>query len=174
MVRPENNPVSPSLENTSPASEENGLISTLQRVQADYDNYRKRAQGEMNQHYLRGKATVWKDILSLLDTLDAAISNEKNGTRRALESVRAHLLNIMHQHGIKPMHTLGKPFDPFTSECLMQGNDPAQEEDVVLQEIQRGYFFHEDVLRPARVKVNKPVHPTSNNSHSTTGGNPHE
>ncbi len=141
-------------EKSPPASSEE-LFSTLKRVQADFENYQKRAQQEMNVHYLRGKASALKEMLSIMDTLDSAIAKEKNGAQRALESVRTHVLHILKQDGVRPIETMGKIFDPFTSECLMQGNDPTQPEDVVLLELQRGYYFHEDVLRSAKVKVNK-------------------
>lgn len=131
------------------------LTDTLQRVQADFENYRKRSQNEVNTNYLRGKATAFKEMLRILDTLDSAIVKEKNETRNALENIRTHTLHILSQNGVKPIQTLGKIFDPFTSECLLQGHDPRQGEDVVLEELQRGYFFHDDVLRPAKVKVNK-------------------
>gem|GEM_PF-4465682 len=156
------------------------LMETLQRVQADFENYRKRAQNETTINYTRGKAAAFKDVLGILDTLDSAISNEKNGTRNALENIRTHMLHILSQNGVKPIHTLGKIFDPFTSECLLQGNDSQQEEDVVLEELQRGYFFHEDVLRPAKVKVNKRIENEKTNEKNDnqltnhSGGTNHE
>lgn len=144
------------------------LTETLQRVQADFENYRKRSQNEMNVHYLRGKATAFKEMLSFLDTLDSAISKEKDATKKALENVRTHLLHVLAQNGIKPIQAIGKIFDPFTSECLMQGNDANQKEDMVLEELQRGYYFHDDVLRPAKVKVNKLL---LSNENTQQGGN---
>lgn len=131
------------------------LTQTLQRVQADFENYRKRTQNELNQHYARGKASAFKEMLSFADTLDAAVSQVKDAHRGDLEKLRTQLLHVLAQNGIKPLSTKGKVFDPFTSECVMQGNDSSKEEDIVLEEFQTGYTFHEDVLRPAKVKVNK-------------------
>lgn len=164
------------------------LTETLQRVQADFENYRKRSQLEMNVNYLRGKATAFKDMLSFMDTLDSAITKEKDQTKKTLENVRTHLLHVLAQNGVKPISTVGKIFDPFTSECLMQGNDAQRDEDIVLEEMLRGYYFHDDVLRPAKVKVNKPtIHSSVNNvsvknnntnhpyqSTTNNGGNKHE
>ncbi len=148
-------------------SKEEELTYTLQRVQADFENYHKRAQQEMNQNYMRGKAAAFKEMLPILDTLDSAIAKEKNESKKALESLRTHMLHVLKQNGVKQIETHGKQFDPFTSECLLQGNDPTQEEDSVLEEIQKGYMFHEDVLRHAKVKVNKLVDDNQNNQ----GGN---
>lgn len=172
----------PPTEGASPAEEKvRELTETVQRVQADFENYRKRAQNEQTITYLRGKAAALKDMLSIIDTLDSAISKEKDGTRHALENIRTHMLHILSQSGVKPIHTIGKIFDPFTSECLMQGNDPTKNEDIVLDEMQRGYYFHEDVLRPAKVKVNKRREEENENkmnndnqSNNTTGGINHE
>ncbi len=156
MTNDTSTPNSSPSESPSPSEARvNELTETLQRVQADFENYRKRSQNEMTVHYLRGKATAFKDILSFVDTLDSAIDKEKDATKKALEKIRANLLHVLAQNGIKPIQTIGKIFDPFTSECLMQGNDANQKEDMVLEELQRGYFFHDDVLRPAKVKVNK-------------------
>lgn len=148
------------------------LTQTLQRIQADFENYRKRTQNEFNQHYARGKAAAFKEILSFADTLDAAVSQVKDAHRGDLEKLRTQLLHVLAQNGIKPLSTRGKPFDPFTSECIMQGNDPSKEEDIVLDEFQTGYTFHEDVLRPAKVKVNKLTQ--ENTQTKTRGGDKNE
>ncbi len=178
MIKDAKIPISIPSENVSSSEARvNELTETLQRVQADFENYRKRSQNEMNVNYLRGKATAFKDILSFVDTLDSAITKEKNETRHALENIRTHVMHVLAQNGIKPIQTIGKIFDPFTSECLMQGNDTAQQEDVVLEELQRGYFFHDDVLRPAKVKVNKlPEDEIENDNQKiiNNGGNKHE
>lgn len=147
-------------ENTTPVMDTNAtavreLTETVQRVQADFENYRKRTQNEFNTHYLRGKASAFKEILSFVDTLDSALSQVKDEHKKDIEQLRTQLMQTLAQNGVKPLSTKGKMFDPFTSECVMQGNDPTQKEDIVLDEFQRGYTFHDDVLRPAKVKVNK-------------------
>lgn len=177
---PEKAQSTPSEGASPPADAVRELTETVQRVQADFENYRKRSQNEMTLNYLRGKAAALKDMLSIIDTLDSAIAKEKDGTRHALENIRTHMLHILAQSGVKPIHTIGKIFDPFTSECLMQGNDAKQDEDVVLDEMQRGYFFHDDVLRPAKVKVNKRIENEKTNENNDnqlnnhSGGTNHE
>lgn len=153
------------------------LTRTLQRVQADFDNYRKRMQGENHSHFLRGKAAALKDLLAFADTLDAAIENEKEkeGAKKEFESLKRAFQQILEQNRVKPMQVVGKTFDPFTSECLMQGNDSSKEEDLVLEEIQKGYYFHDDVLRTAKVKVNKKEKKENDAPSSTEkGGNQNE
>lgn len=159
-----NNPVSdPTLE----------LTASLQRVQADFENYRKRTQNELTLHYARGKAAAFKEMLAYADTLDAAIAQVKESHQKDLENLRAQFLKILAQNGVTPIQTIGKTFDPFVSECIMQGNDPAQKEDLVLEEFQRGYWFHDDVLRTSKVKVNKhhTTESTIDDQSTKTGGN---
>lgn len=157
-------------------SEAEGLTRTLQRVQADFDNYRKRMQGESALQYARGKAAALKELLAFADALDAAAQNGKTDSKNGMESLRTQFHQILAQEGVKPMHTLGKTFDPFTCECLQQGNDSTKEEDVVLEEFQKGYYFHSDVLRTAKVKVNKKENNGNekNNEIEKNGGNEHE
>lgn len=180
LKTPENDHLRPPAGDAPPVDAVRELTETVQRVQADFENYRKRSQNEMTLNYLRGKAAALKDMLGIIDTLDSAISKEKDATRHALENIRTHMLHILSQSGVKPIHTIGKVFDPFTSECLMQGNDANQGEDIVLEEMQRGYYFHDDVLRPAKVKVNKRREENENKmnndnqSNNTTGGINHE
>jgi molecular chaperone GrpE len=133
------------------------LTQTLQRVQADFENYRKRTQNEFTQHYLRGKASALKEMLAFVDTLDAAVSHADAAHQTDLGNVRKQFLQILSQNGVKAILPLGKTFDPFTSECVMQESDQTKNEDVVVEEFQKGYFFHDEVLRPAKVKVNKKI-----------------
>ncbi len=144
------------------------LTNTLQRVQADFENYRKRTQNELTQQYAHGKATAFKEMLAYADTLDSAITKVKDAHQKDLENLRAQFLKLLAQNGVKPIETINKPFDPFVSECILQGNDPSKKEDIVLEEFQRGYWFHDDVLRTAKVKVNKYVSMESDHDNQPT------
>ncbi len=155
---------------------EEGLLLTLQRVQADFENYRKRTLHEQTQHYQRGKAAALKEILSFGDTLDAAHSKTTGADKNLLHTLRTQWLHLLSKEGVRPIETVGKIFDPFTSECLLQTHDAHVGDDVVVEELQKGYFFHDDVLRTAKVKINtRPgVAESDTNLKTTTGGNQHE
>ncbi|MFH0970509.1 MAG: nucleotide exchange factor GrpE [Candidatus Diapherotrites archaeon] len=159
-------------ENPLPASapESADLLSTLQRVQADFENYRKRSEGEMLHQYQRGKAAAFKELLSFADALDAAAEKVGDEHKKGFENLRFQFQKILATDGVKPMNVLGKTFDPFTSECIMQEFQPNQKEDIVMDEIQRGYLFHNDVLRTAKVKINK-HNTTENETTSPLTGN---
>ena len=113
------------------------LTSTLQRVQADFENYRKRTQNELTLQFARGKATAFKEMLAYADTLDAAISHVKDEHKKDIENLRSQFVKLLAQNGIRPIETMNKRFDPFVSECIMQGNDHTKNEDVILEEFQR-------------------------------------
>ncbi len=130
------------------------LLQTLQRVQADFENFQKRSTKEKEQSVQFGKALAFKEILEFLDSFDAALVHVNDDHRKGLENLRTQLLKILERNGIQLLVTLGKRFNPELQECLMQGNDPMQAEDIVLEEFQKGYMFNGLVLRTAKVKVN--------------------
>ena len=147
--------------NAEPAGEADKLFSEngemkerLMRLQADFENYQKRAAKENAAQMQLGKARAFGELLEFLDSFDAALVHVKDEHRAGMEGLRTQLGKILSRNGITPIPTLGKPFDPARHECLMQDRDPMQKENVVLEEFQKGYFFNGDVLRPAKVKVN--------------------
>lgn len=155
-------------------NEKMDLIDTLKRTQAEFENYQKRTAKEKEQSIHYGKALAFKEVLEFIDSFDAAIAHVKDDHRKGLENLRAQLMKILERNGIKSIPSLGKKFNPETQECLMQGNDPMQGDEIVLEEFQRGYTFNDHVLRTAKVKVNA-VNEKETNAHAshdaTKGGN---
>ncbi|QQR92859.1 MAG: nucleotide exchange factor GrpE [Candidatus Iainarchaeum archaeon] len=150
--------------------ENTDLIDTLKRTQAEFENFQKRTAKEKEQSTQYGKALAFKEILEFMDSFDAAIAHVKDDHRKGLDNLRTQLLKILERNGIKPIPTIGKKFNPETQECLMQGNDPMQGDEIVLEEFQKGYTFNTLVLRTAKVKVN--AHSaTENNTHASTDAN---
>lgn len=130
----------------------------LQRVQAEFENYIKRAGKESAEHSEVSKARILQEFLPLLDSFDAALSSKgesKENEKEGILLLRKQLWSILERNGIKEMHTSGKKFDPEMHECLMFEKDDNKEDDVVLEEIQKGYLFKDKIIRHAKVKVNK-------------------
>ncbi|MDZ4256777.1 MAG: nucleotide exchange factor GrpE [archaeon] len=153
------------------------LLATLQRVQADFENYRKRMVREMAESQMQGKALAFRDLLSFADALDAAAQHASPDLLKGMESLRQQFLAILNHHGIRPILAKGKKFDPHFHECLQQGNDPQKEEGIVLEEYQKGYLFNDTVLRTAKVNVNTftpDTQTTDPEIHNTTGGKNNE
>lgn len=130
----------------------------LLRVQADFDNFRRRTRQEKEelQKYATKKLLV--DLLPVVDNFDRALASTSSAEGQdellaGVDMVRRQLLNVLEQHGVEPMECVGQPFDPNHHEAVMQ--EPAGDEGagVVVAELQRGYWLTGKVLRPAMVKV---------------------
>lgn len=130
--------------------EQNRHLRTL----ADFDNYRKRVEREARSSADRGKKELLAELLPVLDNLERAlglVSDEK--TRQGLKLIYRQLLEAMQKHGLKPMETLGKPFDPEEHEGIGYVTGTGYRPGHVAEELRRGYRFGEELLRPAAVRV---------------------
>jgi len=133
---------------------------------ADLENYRKHAARQREEVVASTRRTMLGVILGVVDTLDRAVEHARSredagGDSPAPESIaygielaRRNVLETLANMRVRPMETLGRPFDPRQHEAVEavpagDGTVPG----VVVGEIQRGYLFGEDVLRPARVRV---------------------
>jgi molecular chaperone GrpE len=100
-----------------------------------------------------------RELLAPMDNLERALAaGEKSPDKALLEGLKLTyqmLIGVFSKAGLKPMETLGQPFDPNEHEALMMAQDPALENNVVAQVFEKGWKLHERVLRPAKVVVNK-------------------
>ncbi len=139
-------------------TENKELLDTLKRVQADFENFQKRSAKEKESAVQLGKALAFRELLEFLDSFDSAVSHVKDEHRKGMENLRTQLLKILERNGIHSIFSVGKKFNPELHECLMQGNDPMQGDDIILEEFQKGYTINGSVLRTAKVKVNTQTH----------------
>ena len=140
----------------------NELKDTVQRVQAEFENSRKRLEKEKQDFIGYANAGIVKELLPLLDSVDSAEKNleeakeiSKEEAIKGIELIKKQLLAILKSHGLKEMECIGKKLDPMQQEVLMQGKEEEKEEDIILEEFQKGYTLNGKVLRHAKVKVNK-------------------
>jgi len=131
------------------------------RLVAEFDNFRKRTVRERAQHTERAQAELVKQLLESLDDL-ARVSHMSSGEHKAaailegVQLVESKLLRALEAAGLKPIDAVGRPFDPQVHEALVTvATDQADQDDVVSQEIARGYLFKDALLRPALVEVKK-------------------
>jgi len=81
---------------------------------------------------------------------------EKNEDgEKALDEIEKQLMQIMEKHGVKKIDALGKKFDFNLHECMMTAHEKDKQDELVLEEFQKGYLLNGKILRPAKVKVNK-------------------
>lgn len=146
-----------------PSSEQvvSELKDQMLRLQAEFDNYRKRMLKEREE--LRKFAN--EDlILSLLDVVDnferALVSvdqvEDKTIVIEGVKMIEKQLKMILEQYGVKSIKTAGTVFDPGYHEAIAQEVSQDVEENHILEELQRGYQLHDKVIRFAKVKVAKP------------------
>ncbi|HVA17871.1 MAG TPA: nucleotide exchange factor GrpE [Candidatus Dormibacteraeota bacterium] len=152
------------------AAEKSDLKNTLLRLQADFDNYRKRTERERHQERHRGAETIVEHLLPVLDAFDRAISSHRDAAhdehRKGFELIRKQLFDVLAKQGLQRIETAGKRFDPHVHHAIERIETNDQPDGAVLEELQAGYEFHSKVLRPAMVRV--AVNPESENSESKT------
>ena len=135
--------------------ERDEYIAALQRLKAEFDNYRKRVAREEQQLVARAGERVVKQLLPMVDDLGRAVdAAREHGDTQVAEGVRLvhrSLVDLLAREGVVEVETEGR-FDPHTQEALLtQTSD--EPEGTVIQVIQPGYKLGEHVLRPARVVI---------------------
>lgn len=134
----------------------------LLRVTAEFENYKKRMEREMNDFRKFANESLVKDILPIVDNLERALenphtNNEKafHGMREGIEMTLKGLLDTLERVGVVPIESLDKPFDPNFHQAVMQKESEGHSENTVVQELLKGYMMMDRLLRPAMVVVSK-------------------
>jgi molecular chaperone GrpE len=166
-LAPEDEPVTSRDEAGEPSGEEDpaneqeriveqpeDYLALAQRIQADFENYRKRAAREAAAAGERAKSGLVRELLPIVDNLERALASAEDGEQHLAEGVRlvhAELIAVLERNGIQQFDPAGDKFDPSEHEALSVRNDG--EPGVVLEVVERGYRANGTVLRPARVVV---------------------
>lgn len=133
------------------------LLSALQRLQADFENYRKRMLREQTHILENAEAQLTGKLLPVIDNLERALENadkeESRGLYEGVEMVLNQLMEILAREGLEVVDPEGEPFDPEHQEAMMVVETEECPEDTVLEVVQKGYLFNGRLLRPAMVKV---------------------
>jgi len=127
------------------------LTNLLKRVQADFENYKKRVEKEKIEFVKYASADVIRKMLPIIDSFEQAV---KNGADEGTKSLYSQFLDVLFKEGLKKIECAGKLFDPFLHEAMMQAVSD-KEEGTILEELQAGFMFNDAVLRHAKVKVAK-------------------
>ncbi len=131
------------------------------RIQADFENSRKRLDREKQDFVKFANEGIILDLLNVLDDLERSVqlSEEKHQDLAAflkgVEMIVAHLYQMLKNHGVKPIEAKGKAFDPNYHEALMQVEDNSFPDHTVVEEMQKGYLLNDRVIRTSKVKVSK-------------------
>jgi molecular chaperone GrpE len=142
--------------------EKDELFAKLQRVSADYDNLQKRTAKQITESISYEKEKIIKAILPALDNFEHTLQKAHSAGNvdallRGIQIIYDQMFNILKLHNVEQIKALGEIFDPVMHEAVMQKTEPEQEENVVLEEFQKGYKLNGRVIRPSKVIVNKPA-----------------
>jgi molecular chaperone GrpE len=146
------------------------LRDRLLRTQADFDNYRKRMLREREESARYANAALLTDLLAVIDDFERAIRSAEESPNFAvfLEGVsmieRRMLEMLENRWGLRRFSAVGEAFDPVRHEAMMRTESASASDasgPVVVEEFQKGYYLHERVLRPAKVRVQVPADGTS-------------
>jgi molecular chaperone GrpE len=137
--------------------EKNDLYDKLLRKQAEFENFRKRSERDMQDTYRRARADILLDILPALDNFQLAMEHADTADatvlREGFSLIYKQLTDVLGRHGLEAVDAEGKPFDPELHEAVATELNEELDENTVVQEFQRGYKIGDKLLRPARVKV---------------------
>ncbi len=135
------------------------LQGKMIRLQADFDNYKKRTQKEKADTFAFAQETLMTKLLPVIDNLERAEKAGDNGNvdsyREGVEMVFKELMNVLGGEGLKEIEAQGKPFDPNFHHGVAVGDDGEKEDQEILEVFQKGYQFKDKVIRAAMVKVNQ-------------------
>jgi molecular chaperone GrpE len=136
--------------------ERDEYLDSLQRLKAEFDNFRKRTAREQESFAARAGEALVRELLPVLDdlerALDAAEAHEEAQLEDGVRLVHRSLVEALERHGLEPIETDGA-FDPHVHEALLTQPGDGAEPGSVLQVLQKGYRLGDRVLRPARVVV---------------------
>jgi molecular chaperone GrpE len=144
-----------------PANEEERIVdqpedylALAQRIQADFENYRKRVARETAAAGERARSGLVRELLPIVDNLERALASAEEGEQHLAQGVRlvhSELIAVLERNGVQQFSPEGDKFDPAEHEALSVRAEG--EPGVVVEVVERGYRSNGSVLRPARVVV---------------------
>ena len=132
----------------------------LLRLQADFDNYKKRLEKERIEFIKFANEEIIAEILQILDDFERAVEAGKikhdfEVLYKGIEMIYNDFKEFLKQKGLKEIEAEGKLFNPNEHEAMMQEETDKHPEDYIVEEFQKGYTFNGRVIRPSKVKVAK-------------------
>ncbi|MFX0034566.1 MAG: nucleotide exchange factor GrpE [Candidatus Hermodarchaeota archaeon] len=141
--------------------EKEKYLNSLLRVRADFENYKKRSEQENDKYKSYLLEGILRKLIDHKDDLDRALNIIKmienmDGIKNGFEIIVKKFDKILEEEGVKPMNSEGQKFDPYKHEAVLveEGREDLPE-NTILEEITKGYYIKDKVLRPAKVKISK-------------------
>ncbi|MPQ24557.1 nucleotide exchange factor GrpE [Bacillus paralicheniformis] len=132
----------------------------LLRVQADFENYKRRARLDREAAEKYRSQHIISDLLPALDNFERALQIDPDNEQtksllQGMEMVHRQILEALKNEGVEQIPSVGEQFDPNMHQAVMQVEDEAYESNAVVEELQKGYKLKDRVIRPSMVKVNQ-------------------
>ncbi|MCQ2512482.1 MAG: nucleotide exchange factor GrpE [Lachnospiraceae bacterium] len=147
------------------AEEENPADKALAEAQekykrlfAEFDNFRKRTEREKSMRYDMGARDMVEKILPVLDTFELALKNVPEAEQGSsfvdgMEKIHKQFLTVLENAGVKAIEAVGKEFDPNFHNAVMHVEDETVGDNIVVEELQKGYTYKDSIVRYSMVKV---------------------
>ena len=134
------------------------LTDKVKRQMAEFDNFRKRTEKEKSQMYDMGAKTIVEKILPVIDNFERGLAavpedNKEDAFVVGMDKVYRQMLTVLEEAGVKPIEAVGTEFDPNFHNAVMHVEDETLGENVVAEELQKGYMYRDTVVRHSMVKV---------------------
>lgn len=131
------------------------LEDRVKRQMAEFENFRKRTEKEKADSFDRGSREVFQKILPVIDNFERGLSQAQEGDAFAdgMKMIYKQLTKILSDMGLEVIETDGKEFDPNLHNAVMHVEDEELGENIIVEELQKGYQYHGIVVRPSMVKV---------------------
>ncbi|MBI2877571.1 MAG: nucleotide exchange factor GrpE [Candidatus Tectomicrobia bacterium] len=145
------------------------LRDGLLRLQADFENYKKRVAREQREGQALALEGLMRELLPVIDNLERAVQAGEKGSDptallRGVRMILHQFREMLRKVGLSEIQAVGEVFDPMVHEALMVVNSEERPENTIVEEFEKGYKIRDKLLRPAKVSVAKkapPVRPVS-------------
>lgn len=134
----------------------------LLRLSAEFENYKKRMQRQVEDYRRFANESLIKDLLSVVDNLERALEASRESQkveddcmRQGLEMTLDEIKRVLDKYHVTPIEAMGKAFDPAFHEAVMQQPSEQYPDNTVIQEMQKGYMLYDRLIRPAMVAVSR-------------------
>ena len=130
------------------------------RLQAEFENFRKRLQKEKVDFMKYAVEGVFRNLLPVIDNFELALESAEKasdirGLSEGVKLIHMQFLDVLQKEGLACFSSLGEPFDPQKHEAVMRIESDDHHENTVMEEIKKGYYLNDRLLRPALVAVSK-------------------
>lgn len=133
------------------------LEDRVKRQMAEFENFRKRTDKEKSGMYDMGAKSVIEKILPVIDNFERGLANVPEGADEAfvngMQMIYKQMTDELDKIGVKAIEAVGQPFDPNFHNAVMQTESDEYESGTVAQELQKGYMYHDTLVRPSMVSV---------------------